>query len=577
MPPEASGDQLRGEDSDDKPILPEIAVTKTPKPTADLMKFTKVYTIDLKKFDISNDGTRPAETSKGLNAALQDAKKAEANRIVFPKGIYLISEKDPVILDHKDTVIDLNGATLQINPNGKSNYSVVAFVDGAENVRLTNGTIKGDRDAHDYKAESGTHEGGAGVRLISGRNLEIDHLLACDMTGDGLVGESQGTRTRPELLARIKHEIYAKNLESGGFTEKGVPTASTEKTRSIRPLDLSKYEGQFELGYMGGYMGYPFIKGRGYQVYFYDADMNFLEKRKCLQYRKVVLPPKARWMNLEFNQPVVTDRSEQKGVAQGDWIARITNFRSPTDVHLHHNVFSKNRRLGLAYCGGQKWLIEENRFEENGGTAPAFGVDFEDGWEMMQDIVFRNNTFSGNQVGDLVVCAGSELLFEKNRFEKAVVVWGRPHNYVFRNNRFLGGKVTYRTRTGVARIHDNQYENCKLEILFDTKAVADGLVRKPGQTVSTPPLMLENETLTRVTQIAGTYFDFTNATLQGCKFVAGKETRLIRFLGGRVSDSSIFYEAEGPEVHVRIEGVDGKFVEEGPGLPRRRPPLEENP
>ena len=54
-------------------------------------------------------------------------------------------------------------------------------------------------------------------------------------------------------------------------------------------------------------MGYPFIKGRVFQAYFYDADMKFLERKKCLQYRKVTIPNEARWMNLEFNQPEVSD------------------------------------------------------------------------------------------------------------------------------------------------------------------------------------------------------------------------------------------------------------------------------
>ena len=42
-----------------------------------------------------------------------------ANRIVLPKGTYLISETEPIEIDHNDTIIDLNGAKLQINPNGE--------------------------------------------------------------------------------------------------------------------------------------------------------------------------------------------------------------------------------------------------------------------------------------------------------------------------------------------------------------------------------------------------------------------------------------------------------------------------
>src|SRR5690606_12171085 len=124
MPTEAADAGSGIGDSKLPPILPPVTFTKIPKATADISKFNKLYTLDLQKFNIKNDGTNAEETTRGLNAALQDAKAQGANRIVFPKGTYLISEKEPVILDHKDTVIDLNGATLQMNTNGLPDYTM---------------------------------------------------------------------------------------------------------------------------------------------------------------------------------------------------------------------------------------------------------------------------------------------------------------------------------------------------------------------------------------------------------------------------------------------------------------------
>lgn len=189
---------------------------------------------------------------------------------------------------------------------------------------------------------------------------------------------------------------------------------------------------------------------------------------------------------------------------------------------------------------------------------------------MMQDIVFRNNKFKGNHNGDLVVCAGSELIFEGNEFEKSVITWGRPHNYVFRNNHFNGGSVIFTTRTGVASIHDNHYQSCKLSMVFDTKAIADGLVRPIGQTVITLPLMLKNETLLNVTNISGTYFHFTQCNIHSSRFVAGKETQLVQFQDCKITESSILYEAEGPPLTVKFEGAATKLAEEGLGLKRKR-------
>lgn len=127
LPLEASAGQT---DPSEELTVPEITITKTPKPTADASNYTREYVLELEKFNISNDGTHPAETSKGINAALQHASVLKANRIVFPKGTYLISETDPIVIDLKDTIIDLNGATLQINVNAEPKYKMVNFVDG---------------------------------------------------------------------------------------------------------------------------------------------------------------------------------------------------------------------------------------------------------------------------------------------------------------------------------------------------------------------------------------------------------------------------------------------------------------
>ena len=567
LPSEATGGRT---DLGGEQILPEITITKTPKPTADASKYTREYVIELEKFNISNKSTNPVETSKGINAALRRAKTLKANRIVFPQGAYLISETDPIVIDHKDTIIDLNGATLQINVNAQIRYSIVDVVDGAENVRITNGILRGDRDQHDFSSNNGLHEWGHGIIFHGGRNLEADHLTISNVTGDGANSRFTGARTRPELLANIAHSIYKKHLEQGALSEDGQKIDSTEKTRSIEPFDLTKCKGEFEFGYSTGYLGYPFISGRVYQAYFYDTQMKFIEMKKCLQFRKVTIPDSAKFAHLEFNQPEVSDTPLHAGAGKGSFVGRLSNFKGPVDVHFHHNTLTGNRRLGLGYCGGRKWLIEDNLFEANGGTAPGYGIDLEDGWEFMLDVVIRNNRFKDNVKGDLVICAGSELLIEGNTFEHNVVVHARPHNYTFRNNTFNGGHVGYKTRTGVATIHDNRYENCTLSIVFDTKAVADGINRKPGATVATPPLTLVNETLLNVKKITGTYFNFTGATMKNSHFVAGKDTSLINFTKCDVRESTIQYEAKGPRVRVGLDGYKETLKQEGPGLKRRQ-------
>jgi hypothetical protein len=419
FPVEAGRENLTEQDGGVPQTVQEIAITKTPKATADVSKFTREYVIELQKFNIRNDGTNAAETSKGINEALQHAKTLNATRIVFPKGTYLISETDGILIDNKDTIIDLNGATLQINTNGAKSYNMVSIIYGAENLRLTNGTLRGDREAHDYKTVKSSHEWCSLLAVESGRNLEMDHLTVTEAPGYSMVINSTGTRTRPELLATILCYVRGPDVESGGFSDEGAKVESAEKSRSVKPYDMTKCNGEFEFGYTIGYQGYPQVKGRVYQAYFYSPDMKFMEKRKCLQYRKYAIPEGAKFMSLEFNQP------EVKGDGQGT-VGRITNYHPPTDVHFHGNRLYNNRTLGIAFNGGRRWLVENNVIEANGPNPPGYGVDFEDGWDLTQDIVFRNNKFKGNRNGDLVICAGTELLFEGNEFTHNVGInYGR--------------------------------------------------------------------------------------------------------------------------------------------------------
>lgn len=566
VPPQAMGDGLRADESS-QPILP-ITVTPTPKVTSDASKFTREYVIELKRFGIYNDGTHAAETSKGLNDALQHAKASGANRIVFPPGTYLIHEENPITLNLKNAIVDLNGATLQIQTNSLPKYVVVRIIDGAENLRLTNGTLRGDRDTHDFKSQPGTHEWGTTLNVVGGLGLEIDHLTLTNGSGDGVSSLALGSANRDELLTMIKYSITAKELESGAFSETGEKIASADSIRSIKPYDLTKCGGAFEIGHIAGHQGFPYIKGRLYDVLFLDENQKLIKRRSVPQYRKTTIPAGAKYAHFQFHQPDIPTKAAHVGAATG-WLVRVTNLRPPSDVHFHNNTMIGNRRLGMAYCGGQRWVIEDNKFEKNGGTNPAFGVDFEDGAELMQDVIFRRNTFAENANGDLVVCAGSELLFEDNVFQKTVVTWGRPNNYTFRNNRFTGGSVIFSTRTGVAKFHNNTYSNCKLSIRFDTKAVADGLVRKEGESLSTPPLLFSDETLSKVSTIDGTYLNFRNSNFSDCHLVAGENTRLVSLEGCTFTNTSLELEEKGPNFVFKLKDNKGELPLSGPGTHRK--------
>lgn len=363
--------------------------------------------------------------------------------------------------------------------------------------------------------------------------------------------------------------VLAKWIESGGFSDTGEPIPNERHCRTTQPYDFvgtgkqAPLEGEFEFGYIFGYGSFQGIFDRNYEACFYDEDMNFIVKKRYIQYKKNAIPENARYIHLEFNQP------SAKAVISG-MVGSLTNLEAPVDVHFHNNRMYDNRSLGFAFCGGQRWIMENNIFEKNGGQAPSYGIDFEDGWDLMQDVVFRNNTFKDNVQGDVVVCAGSELLFSGNEFEKTVHVWGRTHNYTFENNRFIGNSAGFMTRTGAATIQNNLFSNCTVNVTYD-RPHNDGIYYADGEEQPpTPSVTLVGNTFVDSKTVGGTYIDLLACSLKNTTLRAGEKTQLVRVRDCKLENTTIQYAANGPEVTVIVAGNTGELPEAGPGLERKR-------
>lgn len=455
---------------------------------ADVSKITysKVITyteeIELDRFGIKNDGTSPQETSAGLNRALQYASEQGFSNIIFPAGTYLIHETNPIVITLKNAVIDLNGSTLQINTNGLEKYSIVEFRDGAENVRLTNGIVRGDKDTHDYLTINSPHEWGCGVVFKSGKKLQMDNITVTNVTGYGIMSESGVGSNRFYTLS-------TKDVTPGSISDDGSMIPSSTETRTTKPYDISVCGGQFELGYTLGYQGYPYLLNRSYISYFYDQDMHFIQKKECLQFRKVDIPAGAKNVRFVFPQASI--------VSNLGYYAWITNLRPPTNVTVSDCLIKGNRSLGFSYSGGQQWTIENNLFEGNGGNAPNYAVDFEDGWELMQDVLFRNNRFINNN-NDLVVGAGDNLQFLGNQFQKTVYFWSRTTNYQVKGNIFDGGSATYQLKNETCEISDNKYTGSKVRTAFPQTSI----------------ITLNNESLTNCAIEAAAGTKFVNSVIK---------------------------------------------------------------
>ena len=419
----------------------------------------KNYNVDIEEFNINNEGLNPVETSKGINDVLAYAAKNKYDKITFPKGEYCISEENPITMV-SNLIVDLNGSTFKVNDNGLQHYTVIDF-SNCSNSQLINGIILGDKETHDYKTIEGSHEWTCGIVFNNCDNCILDNVTVSSFPGYG-ISSSLG-----ENLSDLIIGVTKDNLSIGNISDKGKLNSKRGTIRTIDPLNISNVGGEFELGYNKGYMGYPYMQSKEYSAYFYDENMKFISKvDNCKQYKKVLIPDNAKYVHFVFKQDYVPERGDTD--FNGTTVF-LTNYSSPNNITIKNCLIEKNKSLGMGICGGYNWNIENNMFKENGGGAPGYAIDLEDGWEYMDSFLFKNNKFIGNN-NDIVSCAGDNIIFENNSFTSTVYMWGRTTNYKFLNNSFLNiaMNINYEYSTDT-ECSGNTYNNCRIAIISKNK------------------------------------------------------------------------------------------------------------
>ena len=76
----------------------------------------------------------------------------------------------------------------------------------------------------------------------------------------------------------------------------------------------------------------------------------------------------------------------------------------------------------------------------------------------MQDILVKGNKFINNN-NDIVICAGNNISFESNSFQKSIYFYDRVTNYKFSKNIISGGTITYQSKLTSCEISGNIYSD----------------------------------------------------------------------------------------------------------------------
>lgn len=401
----------------------------------------KIYHPDLQKFGIFSDDTHPVETTQGLTEMLKWASDNQYRKVLLPKGRYRLDENSTVQMATRLT-LDMNGSTFKLNPNALGRTMMFEIVNCFDS-HVINGTFEGDLNEHDFKNAPNNSEWVHAVLLGQDATYcSYENIKVVDVTGYGTVTTMGGSGIKAYTAATAK----AGNFVLGDIDAKGNAVTSEVRMTTDKLVELTKFKdtfGFFQLGLYLGYQGNP-TGNWVYKSHFYDADQKYLETIEGYLYRRTYIPQNAKFVRITVYGASVPEK-----------VSKLTlfNFRLPLNC-VFRNVQHENVRcVGMCTSGFNNLLVEGCTFENCGMKSAKCAFDSEDGWDMSQDLMFRNNKFGTNPNSEFVCISGHNFTVENNVMKASI----RNRYYTVRNNQLKSATFQFGTElsSGTPRVYSN--------------------------------------------------------------------------------------------------------------------------
>lgn len=371
------------------------------------------------------------------------------NKIQLKKDINYNSITISLILKNAANTMDAN-----IYAKDLKVYRVSGEV--LHDAELSNGIITGERDdkstVYPNWANNKSSEGGCSIVFNEGNNNGISKLNVRKSIGFN-IASSTGSDAYNVLGKTSNTYIQSSLLEEGSFDNEGNPIEKEAMFRLNRVVDITphKKNGTLEISYGLGYHGYDKLRARVSDLYFLDDNKKVVAiKKGAYNFKSYEIPKDATKLKIAFHWNLGVPTSGDSDFDGS--IGFVSSYRTPIHNFMYNCIIEDNYSCGFANCGGQKFIIKDNIFRRNAGRMPGCDIDWEDGWEFMQDNIVIGNTFeSGNGV---IVCAGNNFLFAENEFNGVSTFWGRSQNMnMFNNN--IKGKLDWSSQTDSRIINNN--------------------------------------------------------------------------------------------------------------------------
>ncbi|MGQ7884890.1 right-handed parallel beta-helix repeat-containing protein [Paenibacillus sp. WC2504] len=473
------------------------------KPTSGAV--TNPFVIDLNRWNIKNDGTDPAATTKGINDALIWAKSQNITHCILPSGTYKLridSTSFTCILMQSDMHFEMtDGCILQLETNSSPWYRIFSLK-GVTNGRISGGAIVGDKKTHIYQL---------GIKFVRG-----------GVNADGSLNNNANF-IRSQIVDRYSNPglLKAFRLWSiSGVTASGYNFYQYKDTISTSTLVGSRTNGQFAPAAPTGRGWFAEIENANKMIFAIDITSSPLSDAQIAQINAKVDSQNYthEWghgIELAGSNNIEIDHIDISNCT-GDaiftsWLeyklnpSDYTQEQMGSNIYIHDCDLNYCRRQGISNAGSTDVTIINNKIHHIGkaddgvtedGTAPMFGIDIESMWsesniptwrpelnqaglELNTRIYIKDNYIYNNSRGHFVNADGINVVLENNTFEGYNVggISSYPNNMyvkylnntiincelVVKGDNFVNGAICYNGNIKIADITGAVISNCQIK------------------------------------------------------------------------------------------------------------------
>lgn len=400
-------------------------------------------------FGVYNNDTNAATTTTGLTALMQWSNSNGYRKVILPTGTYRLDAAYTVKVADRLT-LDLNGSTFKLEPTNDG-FSMMVEIAHAYDSHVINGTIEGDLVGHDYSVDP-VSAGTRGIRLAQG----AEYSSFENLTIKNIVG--YGTNTHLDYVGRVAPWNLSHNpqksvgpLVLGEIDETtGLYVASTDRVYTPTAIDISTFMSSYgfiQYGKFGGYGSNP-VDNWVYRASFYDASGTYISSMQGYLYRRMYPPANAKSVKFTLfsNIPLANKATD------------VFNNRVPYNCDFINLTHKDIRVAGMVPSGFNNLLVTGCTWENCGWANTKCAFDAEDGWDGMQDLVFRGNTFLTNPNAEFITVGGHNFLIEDNVMKFANTA--RSGSLHVRNNTIKSAYFRFGpfSRSAYPRIYNNTVE-----------------------------------------------------------------------------------------------------------------------